>query len=192
MLIRKDFNRDTDVTLASSAGLELFWSAIAIGCALLGLLGTRPMTMAAVAAVAASFALLAHSGELAARWPKRDDMPTGEAVGFNLLAALAALGLASLAIAGVAESWLAPIALLTLAGLLVLDAPLESELASPRGTLAGGYMVIAGLGAILVLTAAFSTRTGVPTLVPWAALLIGTAHFVGAGAVLLRFARATS
>lgn len=192
MLAKKGINRETDVTLASSAGLELFWSVLAIGSALLGVLGTRPMTMSAVAAVAASFALLAHSGELAARWPKRDDMPTGEAVGFNLFAALGALALASLAIAGIAESWLAPIALLMLAGLLVLDAPLEAELASPRGTLAGGYMVIAGLGAILVLTAGFSTRTGVPTLVPWAALLVGTAHFAGASAVLLRFARATS
>jgi hypothetical protein len=192
MLIKRTTTNETAIAMASSAGLELFWSAVAVACALLGMLGTRPMTMSAIAAVATSFALLAQSGELAARWPTRGEMPSHEAVGFNLVAALGALLLASLAIAGVAEVWLLSIALMTLAGLLVLDAPLEPELAAPRGTIAGAVMVIAGLGAILVVTAALAAHAGVTRLVPWAALLIGAAHFVGASAVLLRFARATS
>ncbi len=192
MLIKRTTTNETAIAMASSAGLELFWSAIAIACALLAMLGKHPMTMSAVAAVATSFALLAHSGELAARWPRRDEMPSADAVGFNLLAALGALLLASLAIAGIAQTWFVSVALLTLAGLLVLDAPLEPELASPRGTIAGAVMVIAGLGAILVIAAALSARAGVAHFVPWAALLIGAAHFVGSSAVLLRFARATS
>ena len=53
-------------------------------------------------------------------------------------------------------------------------------------------MALAGLGAILVLVAGFSARAGEPTLVPWAALMIAVAHFVGAVSVLRRFAHATA
>lgn len=183
---------ELSVAMLSSAGLEAFWSAVAIASAILGVLGQRPLTMAAVSAVSIAFALFAQSGELAARWPRRMDKPPAQAVAFNVIAAIAVLVLAALAIAGVAPLVLAPIALLVLAAFLVLDAPLTSEIVSRRSTLAGGLMVFAGLGAILVLVAGFSARAGEPTLVPWAALMIAVAHFSGALSVLRRFARSTA
>lgn len=180
------------VAMLSSAGLEAFWSAVAIGSALLGVVGQHPLMLAAISAVSIAFALFAQSGELAARWPRQSDTPPPHAVGLNVLAAITAFALAALAIAGIAPLVLAPIALLVLAALLVLDAPLTSEVVSRRSTLASGVMVFAGLGAILVLVAGFSARAGEPTLVPWAALMIAVAHFSGALSVLRRFARTTA
>lgn len=184
--------RELAIEMASSAGLELFWSATAVVFATLGIVGSRPLTMAAIAAVATALALLAHSGELAARWPKVGEMPSGEAIGLNVMTALGALLLAAMAIAGVAPLVLAPVALLALAGLLVLDGPLESELGAWHGMIAGGVMVLGGLSALIVLVAGFSARNGVPVLVPWAALLIALASMTGSASVLLRFARTTS
>ena len=183
---------EQSVAMLSSAGLELFWSAVAIGSALLGVAGEHPLTMAAIAAVSIALALFAQSGELAARWPRREQTPPAQAVALNVVAAIATLLLASLAIIGVAPIVLAPIALLVLAAFLVLDAPLTSEVVSRHSTLAGGVMVFAGLGAILVLVSGFSARAGEPTLVPWAALMIAVAHFVGAASVLRRFGRVTA
>lgn len=182
---------ELSVAMLSSAGLEAFWSAVAIVSALLGITGQHPLTTAAVSAVSIAFALFAQSGELAARWPRVSDKPPAHAVGMNVLAAIAALGLGALAIAGVVPIVLAPVSLLVLAAFLVLDAPLTSEVVSRRSTLAGGLMVFAGLSAILVLVSGFSARAGEPTLVPWAALLIAVAHFIGATSVLRRFATAS-
>lgn len=180
------------IAMTTSAGLELFWSAIAVGFAMLGIVGPQPLTMAAISAVATALALLAHTGELAARWPRPADMPSAETSGLNVMTGLGALLLASLAIAGVAPLVLAPVALLALAGLLVLDAPLESDLGGWHGAIAGGVMVLGGLSAVIVLVAGFAARDGVPVLVPWAALVIALAYMTGAASVLLRFARATS
>jgi len=178
------------VTMASTAGLELFWSVVAVGCALIGIVSDHALALSAAAVIAISFALLAHSGELAARWPRDDRRdPSGQAVGFTVITALIGLVCGSLAIAGVQPLGLVLIGMLLLAGLLVLDAPFEPELAAPRGTIAGGIMVLSGLGGIVLVTAAFSARSGVPTLVPWAALVVAAAHLIGAVALLLRFGR---
>jgi hypothetical protein len=185
-------NRELAIAVTSSAGLELFWSAAAIGAALLGIAGTAPLTMSAVAAIALGFTLLARGGALAARWPSPPaGNPTSEsqAIGLNVVVGLVAIAFGALAIAGVAAHVLAPLALLLLAGVVVLDAPLEPALAAPRGYWAGGFMALAGLVAIVVLTAAFAARGVDYGLVPWAALLVAGAHAIAAAAVLLRFVR---
>ena len=180
------------IAMSSSAGLELFWSVVAFGSALFALASPQPLALAAFAAVASAFALLARSGELAARWPRSvDKSPRPETVGLNLIAAICALALGSLAFAGIAPHILVPIALLLLGGLLVLDAPLEPELAAPRGVVAGGYMILASVAAIIMVAIGFSARANEPSLVPWAALLIASAQLVGAAAVLVRFGRNT-
>lgn len=74
------------------------------------------------------------------------------------------------------------------AALLVLDAPLERKLAAPKGSLAGAYMVLAGLSAIVVLSAALSGNPAL--LVPWAVLLVGSAQLFGSIAVIARYLRA--
>jgi hypothetical protein len=184
-------SHETDVSMASSAGLEVFWSAIAVCTALLGIVGSSTLTMAAVACIALAFAVLAQTGTLAAGWPREAAQVSEErdAISVNVLVGLGSLALGALALAGIATIYLAPIGLLMLAGLLVLDAPLEPALAAPRGYLAGAYMVISGLGSILLLATGFSTRGGEVALVPWAALVISSAYLVAASAVLVRHAR---
>jgi hypothetical protein len=178
------------VSMTSSAGLEMFWSTVAVGCALIGMVSSHALAMSAAATIAMSFAMLARSGELAARWPREDAAkPSREAIGFNVIAGLGALACGSLAIAGVQPFAFVMLGLLLLAGMLVLDAPLEHELAAPHGGIAGGLMVLGGLAAIVMVCAAFSARSGEPSLVPWAALFIAIAHLAGAGALLLRFGR---
>lgn len=179
-------NRELSVTLASTAGLELFWAVVALGSALVGIVGDQPLLLAVVAAIASSFALLARSGELAARFARDTETP---AISMNLIAALGALTLSVLALMSIAPGYLAPLSMLVLAGILILDAPFEPELAAPRGGVAGGIMVVGGLAAIIVLASAFSARDGVPVLMPWAAAIIATAQLVGAAAVLIRHAR---
>jgi hypothetical protein len=185
-------NRELAIAVTSSAGLELFWSAAAIGAALFGIAGTAPLTMSAVAAIALGFTLLARGGALAARWPSPpagEPSSESEAIGLNVFAGLIAIALGALAITGVAPYVLAPLALLLLAGALVLDAPLEPALAAPRGYWAAGFMALAGLAAIVVLTAAFAARGTHYDLVPWAALVAAAAYAIAAAAVLLRFVR---
>lgn len=185
--------------MASGASLELVWSVAAVVSALIGITGTHPIVMASVAAIAMAFALLAHCGELAAKRPRRgelvegaltgDEVASREAIGFNLVAAVVTLGLGTLAIVGVESHMVATFALLLLAGVLVLDAPLEKLLAAPRGGMAGAYMVLAGIAGIVLVSAALSTGGGDPHLVPWAALVVATGHLVGSFAVLWRYAR---
>ena len=62
-------NREQAIMMTSSAALELFWSVVAFGSGVLGIAGTLPIAMSAVAAIALAFALLAQSGTMAARWP---------------------------------------------------------------------------------------------------------------------------
>jgi hypothetical protein len=182
---------EASVAMLSSAGLEMVWSAIAVVSAFLGVLGEHPLTMSAIAAVSIALALFAQSGELAAGLPRRVEIP-GQAVALNVVAAVATLALGALALVGVVPIVLAPIALLVLAAFLVLDAPLTSAVVSRHSTFAGGVMVFAGLGAILVLVSGFSARAGEPTLIPWAALMVAVAHLVGAVSVLRRFAQPTA
>lgn len=177
-------NREQSMSMTSSAGLELFWSVVALGSALLALVAPDPLSLAAVAAIGSALALLAHVGELA-----EGPHTAPEAVGINVIGGLVALMLASLSLAGVVPIVLAPVALLVVGAMIVLDAPYEPELAAPRGAIAGGYMVLAGLAALIVLTAGFSARASGVYLLPWAALLIASAQVVGALALLARFAR---
>jgi hypothetical protein len=184
-------NREIAINVTSSAGLELFWSAAAIGSALLGITGTAPLAMSAVAAIALGFTLFARGGALAARWPSPPEgkpSSESEAIGLNVVVGLVAIVLGALAITGIAPHAL-PLALLLLAGVLVLDAPLEPALAAPRGYWAAAFMALAGVAAIVVLVAALATRGVHYALVPWAALVTAVAHAIAAGAVLLRFVR---
>lgn len=191
--VRKRKAREAAIMMTSSAGLELFWSAAAFGAALLGITGTAPLALSAITAICLAFALFARSGAMAVKWPSTDGGPglESDAISVNFIGGLAALGMGAFALAGLFDDLLAPLALLLLAGLLVLDAPLEPALAAPRGYAAGVCMVLAGLSAIIVLTAGFAMRAHGYGLVPWAALTIASAHVVAAAAVVLRFARRT-
>lgn len=182
-------SREDAVSLASSAGLELFWSLVAIVAAIAGIVGTAPLTLTGVVAVALALSLLARSGTLAARWPRADraHAAESEAVGVNFVCGIAVLGMGAAAIAGIGTYTLAPLALLVLSGLLVLDAPLEPALAAPHGYAAGAYMVVTGLVSIIVLTAAFSARASEAGLVAWAALLIASGYAISATAILRRY-----
>ncbi len=179
--------------MTSSAALELVWSAIAVGAAAIGVAGTAPLRTSAAAAIAMSFALLAQSGRLATRWPDgtadETDAPAPRAVGMNVTGAMLVLVMASLALVGVWTSALAPLALLVLAGFLVLDAPIERAFIAPRGVIAAGLMALAGIAAILTLAAAFSTRAVDHSHVPQAALCIAAAQLIGSLAVLARSVR---
>lgn len=179
--------------MTSSAALELVWSTIAVGAAAIGVSGTAPLGTAAVAAIAMSFALLAQSGMMATRWPdgsREDaDAPAPRAVGLNVSGALLVLAMASLALVGVWPAALAPLALLVLAVFLVLDAPIERAFIAPRGAIAAGVMALAGIAAILMLAAAFSTRAVDHSHVPQAALCVAAAQLIGSLAVLVRSVR---
>lgn len=187
-MVHADKNREASVMLTSSAGLELFWAAIGVGAALLGITYASPLQMSAITALAVAFALFARSGELAAT-PPTEEGGESEAIPVNVIAGVAALVMSALALADVFADVLAPLALMLLAGLLVLDAPFESALAAPHGRLAGACMALAGLAAVLVLAAAFSVRAHTFALVPWAALTIAGAQLIAACAVLLRSVR---
>jgi len=186
MAVAHTHEQQADSTVASGAALELVWGAVATSLAIVGIYGIHPLTVSAYAAVAMAFSLLAHSGELAAKAPERD-VQSAEEVGINLIAALLVFSLGGLSLYGIAPGITTPLALLVLAALLVLDAPLERKLAAPRGSLAGAYMVLAGLSAIVVLSAALSATPQM--LVPWAVLLVSSAQVLGAIAVLYRYVR---
>jgi hypothetical protein len=186
-MVYADKNHEAAILLTSNAGLELFWAALGIGAALLGITRGSPLQMSAITVLAVAFALFARSGEMASTQPGSAGEP--DAVGVNVLAGLAAVGMGSLALADVLPDVLAPLALMLLAGLLVLDAPFELSLAAPRGRIAGACMALAGIAAIIVLAAAFSVRAHSFALVPWAALTIASAQLIAASAVLLRFPR---
>lgn len=180
------------VTMTSSSALELLWSLIAVSAAAAAIAGAAPLALSAVSAIATSFAILAMAGSIAARasTPAEADAEA-DAVRVNVIGALVALATASFGLAGIHTAWLAPIALLVLAGLLVLDAPVAAMLAAPRGRIAAGVMAIAGIAAVLMLAVAFSVRTADHSLVPWAALFIGGANLLGAATLLVRSARRT-
>lgn len=183
-------DREQAVTMASSSALELLWSVVAVTSAIAAVAGAAPLPLAAVSAIATSFAILAMAGSIAARASSPAEAEAeGDAVRVNVVVALAALAAASFGLAGVLTAWLVPIALLVLAGLLVLDAPVEAMLAAPRGRIAAGIMAIAGIAAVLMLAVAFSVRASAHALIPWAALFIGGAQALGAATVLLRSAR---
>jgi hypothetical protein len=186
-MIYADKNHETSVLLTSSAALELFWATLGVGAALLGIAQGSPLQMSAITVLAVAFALFARSDEIATTQPRAAG--ESDAVGVNVLAGLAAVVMGALALADVLPHVLTPLALMALAGLLVLDAPFELSLAAPRGRIASAYMALAGIAAVIVLAAAFSVRAHSFSLVPWAALMIASAQLIAASAVLLRIAR---
>jgi hypothetical protein len=186
-------SREQAIQMTSSAALEAFWCVIAVGAALIGVSGTAPLTMSAIAAIGLAFALLAQSGLMATRWPAGtatdDEAPPAEAVGINISGSLAVLASATLALVGIWPMMLAPLALVILAGFLVLDAPIERAFIAPRGVIAAAVMALAGIVAIVTLAAAYSVRDANHSLVAQAALCIAGAQLVGALAVLFRSVR---
>lgn len=198
-------DRATRAQIASGISFELFAGAIAAALAVLGLAGYFPVYMAATAAIAIGFALVAQGGALAARWQQATHIPATErteavGIGTEVLGGLAAVALGVLALLEVAPLILLPVAAFVIGAALLLGGPTQPELVAAgaarrfrvtRDTVrtASSVMVTAGVGAIVLGALGFVFEGYVVVLALIAMLCVAVALVATGGALTARFGR---
>jgi hypothetical protein len=201
--------RATQMAIASGSSFELFAGVIAAGLAIVGVAGWYPAVMAASAAIAVGFALLAQGGTLAARWEKAAHISATErtealGIGTEVLGGFAGIALGALALLGVVPLVLLPVSAIVVGAALLFGGPAQPQITDAAPRRARGHswrvsrdavrtsssvMVMAGLGGIVlgVLGLTLAGYTLVMTLI--AMLAIAGALILAGGALTARFGR---
>lgn len=195
--------------MAGGSIVEALAGAGAMVLAILGLAGLLPGYMAAIATIAIGVALLVQGGAVAARWSRllretgyqgdtRVEM--GGGLGAEVFGGAAGIVLGILALLGILEMVLLPIALIAFGGALLLASGVTMELGSVGGaamseraehatrefsTGASGLQVLAGVGSIVLgILALLGGLTPIAlTLTLVGLLVVGGAIMLSGGAV---------
>lgn len=196
--------RATQATIASGSSFELFCGVVAALMAVIGVAGYFPVYMAATAAIAIGFALIAQGGTLAARSAQVASNERVEAIGIGteVIGGFAGIALGGLALLGVVPSVLLPVAMIVVGAALLFGGPAEPHLAdaAPRTRqpfrvtrdalrTASSVMVTAGLAGIVLGVLGLTLDGYTLVLANVAALCVAGALVVAGGAVTARFGR---
>ena len=198
----------TSEVVAGGSSLEAIGGAGAIVLAIIGLAAYMPLTLCAIAVIAAGGGLLIHGAAMAARWHRAlqglDEDRYAKfgfegGLGTEVLGGAAGVALGIIALAGVAPHVLLPIAAIVFGGSLLLGgaaAPEVDKIAPSRGRFgheavqaSGGLMVLAGLAAATLGIIGLIIANTFVTLTLIAMLCVGGALLLAGGALTARFAR---
>jgi len=197
-------DRKTVVVVESGASVEVVTGLAAIVVTVIGIDGSRPIVMAAIATLLLGIALVSQGGAIASRWramlrrldgSRYDRTELIGGIGTEVFGGIVGIVLGIIALAGVVPYTLIPVAAIVFGGALLLGGAAQPELANinqARGSRAqaveasGGIMVLVGIASAVLGILALLDVGPIVVLALIALLCVGAALVFAGGALAAR------